>query len=268
MAAPNDGFRKGSTHPTGCSDLRDQLSRRSARPRRGQRCGSNFLTLRRLRMTSWNSGVSVTSSPPGIVFGGSVGRKGQGNGLLRAGCLIDNIKRLCDPRLYFIAQYVAVSCCYQLTINFEIFTAKAVFMANQKEPTHPSIFGRSRGSVESAIVADFEQVAYRRGLRIRNEEADVIRGFASTIAEHVLGRGGAGRREPDGRRYSARERDANLDSALRLARRVAERAVERARGGKAETVEEELWIGSQRMRYRTTSALFSTLCPPPLPPIC
>lgn len=129
-------------------------------------------------------------------------------------------------------------------------------------------YGRTPQTVESAIIDDFERVAYRRGLRIRREEVETVRGFASAIVEHVLGRGGAGRIEAGGRRYSARERDQNLDSALRLARRVAERAVERARDGKAELIVEEMWIGSQRMRYRTTSLLFKSLCPPPLPPIC
>jgi len=129
-------------------------------------------------------------------------------------------------------------------------------------------YGRTSQTVESAIISDFERIAYRRGLRIRAEEVATVRGFASAIAEHVLGRGGAGRVEAGGRRYSARERDQNLDSALRLARRVAERAVERAREGRAELIVEEMWIGSQRMQYHTTSSLFRLLCPPPLPPIC
>jgi hypothetical protein len=129
-------------------------------------------------------------------------------------------------------------------------------------------YGRTPQTVESAIIGDFERIAYRKGLRIRAEEVETVRGFASAIAEHILGRGGAGRIEDGGRRYSARERDRNLDSALRLARRVAERAVERAREGKAEMIVEEMWIGSQRMQYRTTSSLFGLLCPPPLPPIC
>lgn len=129
-------------------------------------------------------------------------------------------------------------------------------------------YGRTPQTVESAILEDFERIAYRKGLRLRTEEVETVRGFASAIVEHVLARGGAGRIEAGGRRYSAKERDQNLGSALSLARRVAERAVERARDGKAEVIVEEMWIGSQRMQYRTTSHLFRSLCPPPLPPIC
>lgn len=130
------------------------------------------------------------------------------------------------------------------------------------------VYGRSPYTVESAIIEDFELIAYRKGLRIRVEEVDRVRGFASAIAEHVLGRGGAGRLEESGRRYTARERDHNLDAARNLARRVAIRAAERAAHGKAEVIADEMWIGRQRMRYSTTSTLFSSLCPPPLPPIC
>jgi hypothetical protein len=130
------------------------------------------------------------------------------------------------------------------------------------------IYGRSPYTVESAIIEDFELIAYRKGLRIRKEEVETVRGFASAIAEHVLGRGGAGRIEESGRRYTARERDSNLNTARSLARRVAVRAVERAVDGKAEVISEEMWIGRQRMRYSTTTALFKSLCPPPLPPIC
>jgi hypothetical protein len=132
----------------------------------------------------------------------------------------------------------------------------------------PERFGLHPKSVESAIIADFEIIAYRRGLRIRAEEVPTVRGLALSIIEHILGRGGAGRLEPEGRRYSARERDQNLESARRLARRVAERAVIKAREGKAERITAELYVGSMRMHYSTSSALFKSLCPPPLPPIC
>jgi len=129
-------------------------------------------------------------------------------------------------------------------------------------------FGRNPRTVESEIIADFELIAYRKGLHIRREEADLIRGFVSRIVEDVLGQGGAGRVEDDRRRYTARERDDNLIHARQLARKVAQRATLRAREGNAEVISEELWIGQQRMRYRTTSRLFASLCPPPLPPIC
>jgi hypothetical protein len=131
-----------------------------------------------------------------------------------------------------------------------------------------NFYGRHPATVESAIIQDFELIALRKGLRIRAEEVDTVRGFVFAIVEHVLGGGGAGRIEESGRRYTARDRDNNLNAARGLARRVAIRAAERAREGNAEIVTEELYIGFQRMRYRTTSTLFSSLCPPPLPPIC
>lgn len=131
-----------------------------------------------------------------------------------------------------------------------------------------TFYGRHPATVKSAIIKDFELIAYRKGLRIRAEEADTVRGFASAIVEHVLGGGGAGRIEKSGRRYTSRERDHNLSAARGLARRVAIRAAERAREGNGEIITEDLYIGFQRMRYRTTSSLFLSLCPPPLPPIC
>ena len=129
-------------------------------------------------------------------------------------------------------------------------------------------YGLHPKSVESVIIEDFELIAHRKQLHVRAEEADTVRGFATAIVEHVLGSGGAARSEGDGRRYSARERDQNLDAARKHARRIAERATERAKEGRAEVVVEEMLIGSQRIRYRTTSTLFKSLCPPPLPPIC
>ena len=139
-------------------------------------------------------------------------------------------------------------------------------------------FGLHYTSAESAIILEFETVALRRGIFIRQEEADRVRALAEFIVERICGGGGAGREEPSGRRYAARERDDNLKNAVRVARRLAIRTTERARDGLAEAVEDEFWIGDQRIRFRTTpglvpefsspSELFASLCPPPLPPFC
>jgi len=132
----------------------------------------------------------------------------------------------------------------------------------------PKFYGLHPSAVESAIIGDFELIAYRKRLRVRREDAETIRNLAMSIVEYVLGGGGAGRVQDDGSRYSARERDRNLDDARRLGRKVALRAVERAREGKEEIIQEEIWIGAQRMKFRTSADLFKSLCPPPLPPIC
>jgi hypothetical protein len=129
------------------------------------------------------------------------------------------------------------------------------------------LYGLSRSSVESQIILAFEMVAVSRGLYIRKDEAVIVRNFASRIIEFILGEGGAGRLEPTGRRYSSRERDMNFQSACHFSRKVAERTVQRARES-GEMIQEEIYIGDRRVRFSTSSALFASLCPPALKPIC
>lgn len=129
------------------------------------------------------------------------------------------------------------------------------------------VYGLHPTSVESQIIGVIESVSYRRGLHITAEQAPAIRGFAETIIEHILGGGGAGRVEPSGRIYSSKERDRNLKESCGFAKRVAERLVIRAREGNAVFVD-EMYIGDQRIRFRSNGDLVAGLCPPPLPPIC
>ena len=114
-------------------------------------------------------------------------------------------------------------------------------------------------------------MASRKGLIVRAEDAVTVRRFAMVIMEHVLGYGGAGRLEPTGRRYTARERDANLVAACGFAQRVAERCARRARqlhSATGEPVTELFRCGDRVIRFRTDDQVFARLCPPPLPPIC
>ncbi|MFP4361328.1 MAG: hypothetical protein ACLFTG_11710 [Alphaproteobacteria bacterium] len=133
------------------------------------------------------------------------------------------------------------------------------------------VYGISPQAAESQILLQFELVALRKGLVVRAEDAVTVREFAIAIMEHVLGAGGAGREEPSGRRYTARERDANLVAACGFAGRLAERCARRAREVKRESGEpatELFRAGDRVIRLRTDARIFARLCPPPLPPIC
>lgn len=133
------------------------------------------------------------------------------------------------------------------------------------------VYGISRQAAESQILLQFELVALRKGLIVRAEDAVTVRQFAVVIMEHVLGGGGAGREEPSGRRYTARERDANLVAACGFATRLAERCARRAREARSESGEpagEPFRCGDRVIRFRTDVQIFARLCPPPLPPIC
>lgn len=130
-----------------------------------------------------------------------------------------------------------------------------------------NVYGLHPSAVESQVILMMEMVAYRRGVLISGSDAQRIRGFADRIIDYVLGGGGAGRVEPTGRRYSARERDRNLQSTCQFAKKVAERMVVRAQEGLATSVA-EMYIGDRRIRYYSNDKLLAGLCPPPLPPIC
>lgn len=123
-------------------------------------------------------------------------------------------------------------------------------------------------TMESNLIAVFEYKALNRGLIVRPDEAETIRGLVLTIIENILGQGGAGRRQVSGRRYTAREQYNDLDKAYHLCCRLADRAVQRARQGEATPIEGILRIGDKRVLFRTSAHLFRRLCPPPLPPLC
>ncbi|WP_148294009.1 hypothetical protein [Azospirillum sp. B4] len=48
------------------------------------------------------------------------------------------------------------------------------------------VYGRRPSTVNSVIIADFELIAYRKGIRIAREEAQIIREFVDAIVDHVL----------------------------------------------------------------------------------
>ena len=134
--------------------------------------------------------------------------------------------------------------------------------------TSANFYGLHPSSVESSIISVFEHVVYGRGLYVQEQDAETIRNFAFLIADRILERGGAGRVEPTGRRYSQRERDHNLKKAHHLSRALANRVVERAREGHAEPVTGEMYVGDVSVWFRTSAVLFKSICPPPLPPFC
>ncbi|WP_148293506.1 hypothetical protein [Azospirillum sp. B4] len=128
------------------------------------------------------------------------------------------------------------------------------------------VYGRRPSTVNSVIIADFELIAYRKGIRIAREEAQIIREFVDAIVDHVLS--GYDSEDYEIKNINALEQERNLNRARAIMRKVAERILDRVKATQCYVDSAHSTVGSKKMRYLLNNEIFGSLCPPPLPPLC